>query len=95
MPVMDHKSVPEVAWRPNCRKWDLAGPKEGISSNLSYSEAGIGTGAPLHYHEDDELIVILDGTLEVRLVDEVHEVGPDHTVVVPPNVPHAWVTPSC
>lgn len=90
MPIVDHKAVPETPWRPNYRKWDLAGPNEGISSNLSYSVAAPGTGAPLHYHEDDELIVVLEGTLEVRLGDEVHRVGPDHTVVVPPGVPHGF-----
>ena len=90
MPIVDHSAVPETPWRPNYRKFDLAGPNEGITSNLSLSIAGAGTGAPLHYHEDDELIVVLDGTLDVRLGEEVHEVGPDHTVVVPPNVPHAF-----
>ena len=90
MPIVDHNSVPEVPWRPNYRKWDLAGPEQGVTSSLSYSEAAVGTGAPLHYHADDELIVILEGTLEVRLGDEVHEVGPDHTLVIPPNVPHGF-----
>ena len=66
MPIVDHNSVPEVPWRPNYRKWDLAGPEQGVTSSLSYSEAAVGTGAPLHYHADDELIVILEGTLEVR-----------------------------
>lgn len=90
MPIVDHKAVPETPWRPNYHKWDLVGPNQGVSSNLSYSVAEPGTGAPLHYHEDDELIVVLEGTIEVRLGDEVHCVGPDHTVVVPPNVPHSF-----
>ena len=90
MPIVDHNSVPEVPWRPNYRKWDIAGPEQGVTSNLSYSEAAVGTGAPLHYHADDELIVILEGTLQVRLGDEVHDVGPDHTLVIPPDVPHGF-----
>ena len=90
MPIIDHSTVPEIHWRPNYRKWDLAGLAEGITSNLSLSIAGVGTGAPLHYHEDDELIVILDGMLEVKIGGETHEVGPNHTVVVPPNVPHSF-----
>ena len=90
MPVIDHAALHEMTWRPNYRKWDLAGPEQGVTSSLSYSEAAVGTGAPLHYHADDELIVILEGTLEVRLGDEVHEVGHDHTLVIPPNVPHGF-----
>ena len=90
MPIVDHSTVPEVPWRPNYRKWDIAGPGEGISSNLSYHVAQEGTGPPLHYHEDDELIVIMEGTVEVRIDEEVSLVGADHTVVVPPKVPHSF-----
>ena len=90
MPIIDHKSVPEVPWRPNYRKWDIVGPETGMSTNLSYSVAQVGTGAPLHLHEDDELIVILKGELEVRLGDETHVVGPDHTLAIPPNVEHGF-----
>ena len=90
MPIIDHNTVPETPWRPNYRKWDLAGPKDGISSNLFLSAVGVGAGAPLHFHEEDEIIVVLQGTLEVRLGDEVQLVGADHTVIVPPRVPHAF-----
>ena len=62
-----------------------------ISSSLAHSIVGVGAGAPLHLHEADELIVILGGTLEVRLGKEVHRVGPDHTLVIPPDTPH-WFT---
>ena len=90
MPIIDHKSVPEVPWRPNYRKWDIVGPETGMSTNLSYSVAQVGTGASLHLHEDDELIMILKGELEVRLGDETRIVGPDHTLAIPPNVEHGF-----
>lgn len=90
MPIIDHRSVPEAPWRPNYRKWDIVGPEMGMSTNLSYSVAQVGTGAPLHLHEDDELIVILKGALEVRLGNEIRVVGPDHTLAIPPNVEHGF-----
>ena len=91
MPIVDHKSLPETPWRPNYRMWDITRPDDGItSSSLSYSEVGVGAGAPLHTHESDELIVILEGTLEARIGDEVSTVGAEHTLVVPPGVPHAF-----
>ena len=91
MPVVDHNGLPETPWRPNYRKWDITRPGDGTtSSSLSYAVVGKGAGAPLHYHEDDEMIVILEGTLEVRLGDQVHHVGADHTLVIPPNEPHAF-----
>ena len=92
MPIVDHNRVEETPWRPNYRMFHLAGPKQGVKSSLSYSEVAPGAGAPLHTHEDDELIVVLEGTLEVRIEDDVHQVGPDHTVVVPPNVAHGFTS---
>jgi hypothetical protein len=61
MPIIDHERVLEVPWRPGYRKWDLVGPRVGMSSNLSYFIAEAGTGAPLHLHRDEELIVVPDG----------------------------------
>ena len=90
MPIIDHERVPEVPWRPGYRKWDLVGPRVGMSSNLSYSIAEVGTGAPLHLHQDEELIVVLEGTLEARSGDEVHIVGPGHTLAIPQQVPHGF-----
>ncbi|MXY45879.1 MAG: cupin domain-containing protein, partial [Chloroflexi bacterium] len=89
MPIIDHNNATEVPWRQNYRKWLITEEGDGTTStDAAISEVGIGMGAPLHTHEDDELIVILSGTLSVRYGDETHEVGADHTVVVPPNVPH-------
>ena len=92
MPIVDHSRVEETPWRPNYRMFHLAGPEQGVNVSLSYSEVAPGAGAPLHTHGDDELIVVLEGTLEVRIEDEVHRVGPDHTVVVPPNVAHGFTS---
>lgn len=90
MPIIDHSHAPEVPWRPGYRRWDVAGHEQGVSSTLSINRAEPGTGAPLHTHTMDELIVVLEGTLEVRLNGETHTVGPDHTVAVPPGAEHAF-----
>ena len=93
MPIIDHNAVPEVPWRPNYRKWDITQEGDGTtSSSLSYSVVEPGAGAPLHTHEDDELIVILEGTVEATLGDQVQKVGADHTLVVPPGVPHGFTS---
>ena len=90
MPIIDHGNVPEVPWRPGYRKWDVTLEEHGVSSSLSLNTAEPGTGAPLHTHEIDELIMIMDGTLEVRVNGETHTVEKDHTVVVPPGVEHGF-----
>ena len=93
MPIIDHNNIPETPWRPNYRKWDITQSDDGTtSSSMSLSVVGIGAGAPLHSHEADELIMIVEGTLEVRIDGETHKVGPDHTLVIPPNVPHAFTS---
>ena len=79
MPIIDHNDATEVPWRPNYRKWLITEEGDGTTAiDASVSEVGIGTGAPLHTHEDDELIVILEGTLRVRIGDETHDVGRPH-----------------
>jgi len=93
MPIVDHKTLPETPWRPNYRKWDITRDDDRTtSSNLSLSEVGVGTGPPLHIHRADELIVVLEGSLEVHIGDETHYIGPDHTLVVPPGVPHGFTS---
>ena len=91
LPIIDHNNTDETPWRPNYRKWDITKKGDGTtSSSMSLSSIGTGAGAPLHTHEADELIVVLKGTLEVVIDGETYFVGADHTIVVPPNVPHGF-----
>ena len=90
MPIIDHNKIMEVPWRPGYRKWDIVESNTGMNTNLSYSIAEVGTGAPLHLHEDDELIVIIEGQIEVQVGEENMVVGPDHTIAVPPLMKHSF-----
>ena len=90
MPIVDHHQAPEVPWRPGYRKWDITTSGHGVSTSLSLNTAEPGTGAPLHTHTIDELIVIVSGSLEVRIDGETHRVDKDHTVVIPPGAEHAF-----
>ena len=93
MPIVDHGALPETPWRPRYRKWDVTREGDGTtSSSLSLSVVESGAGAPLHTHRADELIVVLEGSLDVRIGDETHRVGPDHTLVVPPDVAHGFTS---
>jgi quercetin dioxygenase-like cupin family protein len=90
MPIIDHNQAPEVPWRPGYRKWDIAGREQGVASTFSINTAEPGAGAPLHTHSVDELIVIMAGTLEVRIDGETQLVGKEHTVVIPPGAEHGF-----
>jgi mannose-6-phosphate isomerase-like protein (cupin superfamily) len=51
--------------------------------------------APLHVHfDDDEAWYVLDGTLCVRLGDEVVTVSPGGAVLAPRGTPHTYWNPS-
>ena len=90
MPIIDHDQAPETPWRPRYRKWDIAGHEQGVTSTLSVNLVEAGAGAPLHTHTMDELIVILEGSLEATIGGESQTVGKDHTLVVPPGVAHGF-----
>ena len=90
MPIIDHHQAPEVPWRPGYRKWDIAGHEQGVTSTFSINTAEPGAGAPLHTHTIDELIVIMEGALEVRIDGETQVVGKDHSIVIPPGAEHGF-----
>ena len=94
MPVIDHRSLDEKPWRPNYHSWDITREGDGTTaSTLSWSLVGVGVGAPLHFHEAEELIVVLEGTLEFRLGSEVHRAEPEQTVIIPARMPHSFTNP--
>ena len=43
----------------------------------------VGMGPPVHTHEQDEVVYILEGTATYHLGDQVTEVGPGSTVFIP------------
>ncbi len=50
-----------------------------------------GQGPPYHVHDAlDEVIYVLDGTLRVRLADQVEEAPTGAFVFIPRGTPHTW-----
>ena len=91
MPVVRHDEAQEVPWRPGYRNFVLANKAQGVSVNAGLAILERGAGAPLHLHEEvDEVIVVIKGTLEMRIGDETMLVGPDHTISIPMKTPHAF-----
>lgn len=72
------------------------GDQTGGSFFISESEIAPGfAGPPLHTHVRlHDMFYVLQGTLTVRLGDEVHEAGPGTFVCVPPGTPHTFSNPS-
>ena len=93
MPIVDHASAVEIPWRPGYRRFTLAGKDEGVACSASLSVIEPGAGAPTHFHDAvDEIIVVLDGMLEVWVGDgERQRIGANHTISLPARVPHGFV----
>lgn len=90
MSVVDHSKAQELPWRPGYRVWAVAGQDGSVDCTLHYGVIEPGAGAPLHTHEADELIVVLEGRLEGRLEGERQMVGANQTMVIPRDVPHGF-----
>jgi quercetin dioxygenase-like cupin family protein len=90
--VVENAKAPEVPWRPGYRYFSLAGKDQGIACVVSQAIVEPGAGAPLHVHtSDDEVLIVLDGALDVRLGDERRIVEAGHTISIPAGVPHSFV----
>ena len=95
MPVVRNDEAREIPWRPGYRSFILAGEAQGVEVSSSLGVLERGAGAPLHFHEAvDEVIVVLEGTLDVRIGDERRLVGKNETISVPARTPHAFTAVS-
>ncbi len=69
---------------------DRDAPRNSWSVCLLINTVAPGAAAPLHKHTVEEIMLVLDGTVWVHIEDERYTVGPQHTVIIPAETPHAW-----
>src|SRR5436305_7505122 len=92
MAIVENQRAAEIPWRSGYRRFTLAGPEQGVACSASLSVIEPGAGAPTHFHDAaDEVIIVLDGALEMWIGDERRVVAADHTVSLPAGVPHGFV----
>lgn len=90
MSIVDHTKAQELPWRPGYRVWTVTGQEASIGCTMHYGLVEPGSGAPLHTHESDELIVVLEGKLEGLLQDDKQTVEANQTMVIAKGVPHGF-----
>jgi quercetin dioxygenase-like cupin family protein len=91
MPLVDHRTIPEIHMRPGIRGQFLASKEQGATGVcLLANTVDPGASAPLHQHTVEETMLVLEGTVWVRVGEERYTVGPNHTVIIPAGTPHAW-----
>ena len=70
--------------------WDtvIARAIHGDRQSLAVVELDPNALVPEHQHENEQLGMVITGTLTFRIADETRELGPGDTWTIPSNVPH-------
>jgi quercetin dioxygenase-like cupin family protein len=91
LPVINHQEIPEIEMRPGIRGQFLASTEyRARAVYLLVNTVAPGAAAPLHKHTVEEMMVVLEGTVWVRIGDECYTIGPQPTVILPAETLHAW-----
>ena len=61
------------------------------SENMLFAYYDISSGASIHehFHSNEEVWHIIEGSLEVTIADHIQIAGPGSVAVVPPNTSHS------
>lgn len=58
------------------------------SLTIAYTDMKPGVEIPLHQHPEEAIDIMLDGTLEMQVGDEISTLAQGMMSVVPSNIPH-------
>ena len=96
MPIIPFANVPSEDAYPGVPRSVLVDARQGAQSlNVGHLTIGVGNSITTHIHPDtEETMVIVEGTLESILGDEVVTVGPGDAVVAPAGIKHGFVNRS-
>ena len=80
----------DIATTGPIRIWDgvLARTVEGAQLSLAVVELDPGSVVREHAHENEQLGLVVSGSVAFRIGDETRELGPGESWQIPPNVPH-------
>lgn len=80
----DLRSLPVI------QVWETVAARaiNGERQSLAVVELDPNAAVPEHRHENEQLGLVLTGSLEFRIDDEMRKLGPGETWTIPSNVPH-------
>jgi unsaturated pyranuronate lyase len=75
---------------PVIQVWEtvVARAVHGERQSLAVVELDPGAIVPEHRHENEQLGIVITGSLTFRIGDETRELGPGETWTIPSSVPH-------
>jgi quercetin dioxygenase-like cupin family protein len=68
----------------------LMSEKSGGAITVCEAFSPAGEGPPLHVHAEDELIYVVEGTLRVKVGEDIVEAPPGAFVFLAHDTPHTW-----
>ncbi len=73
------------------RTWSLASRARGADAFLSgITEFDAGAGLPLHFHNCQEAVVVLEGVARCQVENETRDLTPNMTVLIEAGVTHRF-----
>jgi HTH-type transcriptional repressor of puuD len=79
-----------VVTMPYVGKWNS--PSNGITTGITVLQPG--AGVPLHFHNVDEAVLVVEGEATATIAQETFELGAGDATWVPKRVPHCFVNMS-
>jgi quercetin dioxygenase-like cupin family protein len=71
-------------------RFAITGEESAGAATVIETIAAPGEGPPLHVHEQDEVIYVLDGRFRIKLGDVLRDAEAGAFVWIPRHVPHTW-----
>ncbi len=91
MSVLNNSTIQEFSL-PGLIHRTLASHKDGLKKTEVWMQTlEPGGETPIHYHDCEEVIVIITGSGRFTIEDRIVEFGPNSTLIIPPDVIHQLV----
>lgn len=92
MPIVRIAEQAAGPWRPGQVVREVVGEAQGSRSvSMQHFTVEPGAVTPLHRHDVDEALLVLDGQLRVRIEDEWSDAEAGDVCLLPANTPHEFV----
>jgi len=91
MPIVDYAALGEFVMRPGIKgKWIVAREHGASTLSMLWNLVEPGTRVPKHVHGYEEVILVEEGQIWIRVGEEECSARPGQAAIVPPNTIHAW-----
>jgi mannose-6-phosphate isomerase-like protein (cupin superfamily) len=89
-PILHH-SAPVEVWRPGVSTRMRISSFNGAQALCIFEQWCLpGTGAPLHWHSVEEVLSVVNGTMEVQLGNTTHILKTNESIIVPAQMTHSF-----